>query len=87
MVYVLNFDNSYKLISTALLGDFLKYDGGLSYLEIVPTFSIIKNKIIIKQKTIFYPLDMVVRYSKSDCVENKTYKIRINGRGQIERIN
>jgi hypothetical protein len=85
IAYVLNFDNSYKLISTGILGEFMKNNDGLSYLEIVPTFSIKKNTIIVKEKTIHYPTDLVMNNSKSNCTKINTYKIRINNKGQIEK--
>jgi len=85
MVYVLNFDNTYKLISTGLLGEFIKDNTGLSKLEIVPAFSIKKNRIIVKEKTTQYPTDIVLHNSKSNPIEKKIYKISINKKGQIEK--
>jgi hypothetical protein len=82
--YLINLDSSYKAISTAHIGKFKKLNDGLSQSEINSTIKIKNNRIILKEETITFPLDIGFNLKKSGCSQNRTYEIVIKDNGRIE---
>lgn len=84
--YLLNFDNTYNLISSAFLGKFDETNDGLSFYSINTTISIKKNILTTIYEECLFPTDIAFRLPKSDFTTNTTDKIFINENGSIEKF-
>jgi len=84
--YLLNFDNTYKIKSTAFLGKFDEINDGLSYSSSNTIISIKKNILTTINEECLYPTDIAFHFAKSDFTTNTTDKICINENGSIEKV-
>ena len=86
--YLLNFDNTYKIISSAFLGKFDEINEGLSYSRNRSTkISIRKNIITTINENCIYPTDIDFHLlPKSEFTTKTKDKICIKENGNIEKV-
>jgi hypothetical protein len=87
-IYLVNFGENCKLLSSALIGRYISTFDGFSYSGLDTELHFHKNRIDIKEVTDNHPTDMIVRFKVNKNTFKKTYSycIKIDKFGSLLQI-